>query len=53
MSTTNKSVVRYSGEENLLLAGYIRTIDMVDNENMMTMHKELFDKHPSVEIRVW
>lgn len=32
---------------------YIRTIDMMDNENMRTMHGELLEKHPSVEIRVW
>ena len=33
--------------------GYIRTIDMIDNKKMRTMHKELLEKHPTIEIKIW
>ncbi|GIP14730.1 hypothetical protein J40TS1_03720 [Paenibacillus montaniterrae] len=33
--------------------GYIRTIDMVDNKQMIAMNKELAEQHPSLEIKIW
>lgn len=33
--------------------GYIRTIDMVDNKQMIAMNKELAEQHPSLEVKIW
>ncbi|QJC52080.1 hypothetical protein HGI30_11295 [Paenibacillus albicereus] len=33
--------------------GYLRTIDMLERKAWIALHKELAEKHPALEIKLW